>query len=244
MCRENTNMNTPDEIESIKRSFSIALANYRKDHPEKLKDARLTLEWKGQLGIQKNVLDYYIRLHWTGYSENLEIEPQREGMYCHEDEVVGKVYSLLKRMGTREDRRKKLAEKGLRFDGPLRAFLEETGRTKKELIDAALDHKIIGNQKDSAISKTMEFAGRNISLSITDGKVQSKISLNENVHWSKGCLTARGVEIPDAVMTALKGKPLRSVLDHPWLDNLVITSVSMSKDKKNESCTTFMTREC
>lgn len=226
----------------VYNSFTKAKDSYIKEFPNSLKDVKLNLErdWKSE-----NSLSCEVVVSWMGYGDHLLLEKQEIPFYFYgcEDNLIKRACRAMKEAAAKESKRAKLAEKGLTLDAPLRHLLVNTKSSQDGLLKAAENGELLKSESGIKNKNPFHFVDHEISLSFTDGKVQSVIKLNEKITWAKGCLVIRDTEFPETVLMALKGKPLRSVVDHPWLDNLVVTSASSSRSKKNEACTTFMTKE-
>ncbi len=185
-----------------------------------------------------------IKATWRGVGNDLS-----EGRQIHhiEHELNQGAEVLAKKLmslATRDRRLRLLAANtGVTLDAPLEAFLRSVGRTPGEFIDAARAHgfcKPRESRHDPAPAP-MEFSGRAISATFTDGLVSSRFQLGEGVSWSKGCITARDLVLPDSVVSSIRGRPLREVVDHPWLEGLVASSAVQTAGRSGH-CVTIMTR--
>lgn len=182
--------------------------------------------------------------NWDGYGDDLQIEKQYRMFYCNESEIKEKSQEILTGLVKRDIRLEKLSVKGLEFDLPLSAFLREYGYSEERFMEIIKTNGLNKPENPWKVrAKTIVLEGKEISLTFYDGKILSGIKLNEQILWSKGCLTVQGINLPEIMVSALKDKPLRSVVDHPWLEGLIITSVRLPDDNKKTSHITFMARK-
>lgn len=219
------------------RTLAAIIAELPAEQACRLRDLRLRIMYSHPEGAE-------INCNWIGYGNDLQIVMQLLEVTAYRgDNLRDVVTKALERAAQRDIRLEVLAARGLRLDAPLRALLRDTGHTESDLIEAAKLHGYTRSreQYEKGLG-AMSFAGHLIKLSFTDGNVTSEISINDAITWSKGCLTVRDLDLPAIMATSLRGNSLRSVVDHPWLDGLVVTSVNQSKAKSGRSCVTFMTK--
>lgn len=89
----------------------------------------------------------------------------------------------------------------------------------------------------------MAFKGKKLSIKFRDGYMISKFKLAENVTWNKGNLKIIGVYLPAALIISCTGRKFREVVDHSWLDGLVITHSNAVTKKDGTKLIKFNTKE-
>ena len=57
-------------------------------------------------------------------------------------------------------------------------------------------------------------------------RLRASIRFSLHVRWMRGVLLVARPLLPDTLATALTGRPLRSVLDHPYLPDVTVAAVS------------------
>ena len=202
-----------------------------------LRDLKVELTWSsGRSGT--------VRAAWTGMGNDLAIGPQTHHVEHDLDAGPSPLRAKLLGLARRDARLRDLTGTvGIRLDPPLDAFLRSVGRTAGDLVAAARRHGYCRPRmsRHDPAPAPMEFEGRTLSLTFTDGLVSSRFQLGYGVTWSKGCLTARGLVLPQSVISSIGGRPLREIVDHPWLDGLVAGSATQTTGRSG-TCVTIMAK--
>lgn len=181
---------------------------------------------------------YILNVSWKGYGNNLLYGTQNEVITIWHNNI-NELEKRLVYLAHWSKQNSKAAERGYTLDLPLQAFIKEEGLTTEQFISIMHESGLLKVERSSG---TVKIGTQKIGVSFVSGKITSRIAINNNLKWSKGCLTARGVNFPDSVAQAIIGQPLRKVVDHPWLEGLQVTTVNQSKSNNGDMCATFMTK--
>ena len=66
---------------------------------------------------------------------------------------------------------------------------------------------------------------------VKDGRLDAEVHIGKNIRMTTGSISVDDIDIPEASVRGLKGKPVRSLIDHPFItDDMVITSVTLKGD--------------
>lgn len=190
--------------------------------------------------------DTYIKLTWLGYGNDLEYGRQYEMILVNASQINMHTHAsqILDRLNKRDAKREQLREAGLQPDRPLAGLLRDAGKTTEDLFEAAKAHGFAGSRKwHMSGPGPMVFAGRKLSLKFRDGKIVSTFSLSDKVSWGRGTLKLESLVLPEALIMQARGKLLRQLVDHPWLDGLQVTHAAIAKNREGNQIVSFMTKE-
>lgn len=242
-----------DQIEAFLDSIDCYLNDYG-PHYRRLKAAvedhlqidenRLSTVGLGLARVSADEIS--VELAWDGFGNNLEFGRQYEAnnIFSTPENMYEKARKLLARINQRDAAREALCERGLRPDRPLAAMLRDVNATCGELHEAAKAHGFARSRKLSELAPgPMAFKGKTLSIKFRDGDMISKFELAENVTWNNGNLKIIGVDFPAALIISCRGRKLREVVDHPWLDGLVITHANAVTKKDGTKLINFNTKE-
>lgn len=200
-----------------------------------------------RLGLAQKSTDYFsVEFSWDGFGNDLEFGRQYEAndVYAKPEEIYEVARKLLARMNQRDTAREARRKRGLRPDRPLAAMLRDMNSTCEELYHAAKLHGFADSRKwQEPTPDPMDFNGKSLSIKFRNGDMLSKFKLSENVTWNDGNLKIVGIDLPDALIANCKGRKLREIVDHPWLDGLLITHANSAIKKDRTKMINFNTRE-
>jgi hypothetical protein len=171
----------------------------------------------------------FYRVEWTGWDGDLS--ERRQERRIHADEADGKLAGLVQEIETRHGRLEAMRTAEPVMDMPLRRMLADHGRTAADLLEAARLHGLRPRKQDLCTASKFSYEGMSLALTIRDGRIQSEMGLAPGVVWKRGSVVAYDTMVPDTVRTALKGRRMRDVVDHPWLEGLVAVSASQAVGK-------------
>lgn len=70
------------------------------------------------------------------------------------------------------------------------------------------------------------------TMMVKAGRIEAEVAIGSGMKLTTGTFKADEITAPDAVIMALKGKPLRHLIDHPLVtDDMVITSITKKADR-------------
>lgn len=190
--------------------------------------------------IGEDTEHFNISITWTGRGSNLLVARQASHFRVNAREVSDLTGFLARKIhaaATMTRTNEKAAARGYTIERPLQAFLLDAGWTQEQFT-----REVLKNINDDSTAAKIQIGNWKIRIKIVHGEIKAQIALNDNVTWSKGCLTARGLTVPESLASSMVGESLRKFVDHPWLDGLVVASVSQSKNYRGETCVAFTTR--
>lgn len=77
------------------------------------------------------------------------------------------------------------------------------------------------------------------AFKVKDGCVTAKVRLDDGVYWNDGGVTIQKTTLPDSIVAVLPGRPLRDVIDHPWINGEA--RIASCKRSRNGSVTVRVT---
>ncbi|MEG4930214.1 hypothetical protein QUA99_25300 [Microcoleus sp. F10-B2] len=242
-----------DQIEAFLNSIDCYLKDYGphyhrlkaaiNDHAQ-LEENRLCAIGVGLAQISTD--HFSVELAWEGFGNDLEFGRQHEAIniFATAEDIYEVARKLLARTNQRDAAREARRTRGLRPDRPLAAMLRDMNATCEELHQAAKAHGFVGRRAWQELTPSpMVFNGQTLSVKFRNGDVISKFKLAENVTWNDGNLKIVGVDLPDSLISSSKGRKLREVVDHPWLDGLVITHANAITKRDHTKMINFNTKE-
>ena len=76
-----------------------------------------------------------------------------------------------------------------------------------------------------------------------NGDIASTFDLSDNITWKRGTLKNANFDMPETLMLQCVGRRLRDVVDHPFLEGLVIANAVKSTKKRREKVIYLNTKE-
>ena len=77
----------------------------------------------------------------------------------------------------------------------------------------------------------VQMPGAGMRVFVKDGRLDAEVHIGKNIRMTTGSISVDDIDIPEASVRGLKGKPVRSLIDHPFItDDMVITSVTLKGD--------------
>lgn len=188
----------------------------------KLEDVEASmLSYNSSNDIQS--IHVYCRLRTIGDT----LEPTTINAMAHNDENLRKTMSshrkALRKMATADDVGDTRTVDPI-VAAAVRAGMHLYGETMLEEIEAVLDKRHI---------RATSPVKRGITLfRMKGGELTGPVTLKrgkQGVRYHKGRVNAKAVtDLPDTLKAAMPGMRMRDVIDHPWLDGLVIQSLTIN----------------
>lgn len=166
----------------------------------------------------------FYRIEWTGWDGDLS--ERRQTRELQVGAADGRLASLIETLETRHRRLETMRTTDPAVDAPVRRMLADRGRTAGEMLEAARRHGLQPRKQELRTISGFVYEGIGMALSVRDGRIQAEMPLAPGVMWKRGSVVAYGISVPDTVRNALKGRRMRDVVDHPWLEDLVAVSAS------------------
>ena len=229
---------------AIISDINNAISQLSEIHAHRLNNLHIHRGW----GDCQTLVD--IDFYWQGYGDDLNSgEWQHLEICCRNWKPVTsqhtskKILATLQYLATRDIRREKLAPNGLILDAPLRALLQAENKTEDELCEAAKAKNWGISDKGEKSPGPIVIGDHKVAVSLIDGKISSGFKLNNQVSWSKGCVTVTNASVPKSLAMGYKGRPVRDIIDHPWLNDLTITNITASNKKGGGNTLVITTKE-
>lgn len=180
----------------------------------------------------------HYQVAWTGIDVDLAI--RRQTMSLAVKQPGDKLDETIRGIVDRRRRLTVLTPADYVLDIPLRTILAEAGCDADDLLDAARGHGFKAGKGELRTQAGFRHAGVDMSLTVREGRIQAEITLAAGVVWKRGSLVIRNMTLPDTLRQAARGRRLRDLVDHPWLEGLTAASASQS-DGGSGSTTTIAT---
>lgn len=163
-------------------------------------------------------------LTFRGLTPGIEIKRIEENIQVH---VIEEAETLrILRQAAQEQRRfQKIYDQGLLIDLPILAMTKAADMTTSELVEK------IRNLRDhppSTGQKAMWIGETSVELSITNGVITGMIVLGTDpfTRWTTKSVKVDATRLPKSVQAGLAGRPMRDIIDHPWIEGLTIRRAS------------------
>jgi len=216
-----------------------AIQDHASTPKNRIHDVRVRLKryWKDSCSI---------RVNWLGIGNDLEYGEQFESVdsVVPEDEMYLYIRKMLEKVNKRDELRETKRKRGLRADRPLTAILQSSGKTYYDFLLATEAQRFISRPiLENGDPKLIDFAGHKLIIDFCNGDIASTFDLSDNITWKRGTLKVANFDMPETLMLQCVGRRLRDVVDHPFLEGLVISNAVKSTKKRREKVIYLNTKE-
>jgi hypothetical protein len=229
---EEIKTNVKNYFETYKNAFKLierSLRKVRKEHKERLKDFSLKCNIHP---MREKYIE--IKLSWTGFHDDLEIGRQTRNIPINSEdpktESEKKIIHIFSLLNNRDRKFEKMKALGLRHDKVMENILKLTGKTFADVRKQA-DRTGYDWESNYPMGKKLEFEGYEFYFVCKEGHVSTIIDLSDKIRWTKGMIMLKNINVPETIRIAQKGKPVRTLIDHPLLEGANIEFFTDSQSK-------------
>lgn len=185
----------------------------------------------------------HLHFSWTGINDALQKVTRHDklkGFWTpySADLVVRRVAAIAKA----QRRLDLLATDGITIERPLLMKLQHHGIDLDGFVQRHLDWHAAWTPECGGLDP-VRVDGESIQSAMLQGNVSGSFRLSDTVTWSKGSISVKGLaSVPQTLRTAAGGMPVRTIVDHPWLDGYDFSGANTAVSKDGTPTTTIQTR--
>ena len=131
---------------------------------------------------------------------------------------------------------------GITIERPLLLKLRHHGIDLGTFVQRHLDWHA-ASRPDGPGLNPIRVDNESIQSAMLRGHISGSFRLSDTVTWAKGTISVKGLSaLPQTLITAAGGMPVRNVVDHPWLDGYEFTGANTAMSNGGVPTTTIQTR--